>query len=149
MSRFVILCLVVVFAVSEGYAASRVRRQIIPKEFHNINMDNYLKNERAVRFQLKCILEEGPCDKIGRLMKETIPKLLESQCESCEQSERDRAGKLLSHIQDNFPTEWGRAIKKFQAETGGLVKPDDAARLESLLGVKLDPKYIGEPEAAK
>lgn len=30
-----------------------------------VNVDKYLKNERAVRQQLKCILRNGPCDSIG------------------------------------------------------------------------------------
>lgn len=32
-----------------------------------INIDNYLKNERAVRQQIKCILRNGPCDSVGNI----------------------------------------------------------------------------------
>jgi len=133
---------VVAFCVSEGYSASlRFKRQLVPREFQNINIENYLKNERAVRFQLKCIIDDGPCDRIGKYLKVTIPELLVNQCANCDMAQRERAGKLVSHIQQNFPEEWERAVKKFQ---GGLVAPEDAARLESVLGVKLDPKLVGE-----
>lgn len=142
MNRCLLLCLVVAFCVSEGYSASlRFKRQLVPREFQNINIENYLKNERAVRFQLKCIIDDGPCDRIGKYLKVTIPELLVNQCANCDMAQRERAGKLVSHIQQNFPTEWERAVKKFQ---GGLVAPEDAARLESVLGVKLDPKLVGE-----
>ncbi|ODM97971.1 putative odorant-binding protein A10 [Orchesella cincta] len=140
MSRFVILCLVVAISISEG-------RDVIPREFQNINIDNYLKNERAVRFQLKCVTGDGPCDRIGKYLKQTIPEILENQCANCDDKEKERAGKLLTHIQDNFPEEWEKAVKKFQESNGGLVKPEDAAKLESILGVKIDPKLIGTPPA--
>ncbi|ODM98995.1 Ejaculatory bulb-specific protein 3 [Orchesella cincta] len=141
MTRFALLCLVVALSISEGYAASlRFKRQLIPREFQNINIENYLKNERAVRFQLKCIIDDGPCDRIGKYLKVTIPELLVNQCANCDMAQRERAGKLVSHIQQNFPEDWERAVRKFQ---GGLVKPEDAARLESVLGVKLDPKLVG------
>jgi hypothetical protein len=136
--------LVVAFCVSEGYSASlRFKRQLVPREFQNINIENYLKNERAVRFQLKCIIDDGPCDRIGKYLKVTIPELLVNQCANCDMAQRERAGKLVSHIQQNFPEEWERAVKKFQVSSGGLVAPEDAARLESVLGVKLDPKLVG------
>jgi len=135
---------VVAISISEGYAASlRVKRQLVPREFQNINIENYLKNERAVRFQLKCIIDDGPCDRIGKYLKVTIPELLVNQCANCDSAQRERAGKLVSHIQQNFPEDWERAVKKFQSHQGGLVKPEDAAKLETLLGVKLDPKLVG------
>lgn len=47
MGRFLVLCLVVAVSVSEGYAASiRSKRQVIPREFQNINIENYLKVRR-------------------------------------------------------------------------------------------------------
>jgi hypothetical protein len=133
--------LVVAISISEGYAASlRFKRQLVPREFQNINIENYLKNERAVRFQLKCIIDDGPCDRIGKYLKVTIPELLVNQCANCDNAQRERAGKLVSHIQQNFPSDWERAVKKFQG--GQLVKAEDAERLENLLGVKLDPKLV-------
>jgi len=141
MNKVFILCLVVAVSISESYAASlRVKRQLVPREFQNINIENYLKNERAVRFQLKCIIDDGPCDRIGKYLKVTIPELLVNQCANCDTAQRERAGKLVSHIQQNFPQDWERAVKKFQG--GQLVKAEDAAKLETLLGVKLDPKLV-------
>lgn len=44
MNRCLLLCLVVAFCVSEGYSASlRFKRQLVPREFQNINIENYLK----------------------------------------------------------------------------------------------------------
>jgi hypothetical protein len=136
-----VLVLCVVAAVAHANAAAlRVRRQLVPREFQNINIENYLKNERAVAFQLKCIVYDGPCDRIGKYLKITIPELLTNQCRNCDPEQRMRAGRLVAHIQQNFPKEWEDAVKKFQ---GGQVKPEDAQKLETLLGVKLDPKLVG------
>jgi hypothetical protein len=144
-TAIVLVC--VVAAITYANAASiRVRRQLVPREFANINIENYLKNERAVAFQLKCIVYDGPCDRIGKYLKITIPELLTNQCRNCDPEQRMRAGRLVAHIQQNFPKEWEDAVKKFQ---GGQVKPEDAQKLETLLGVKLDPKLVGgEAEAS-
>lgn len=138
-----ILCVVVALTVTNSHAASlnRVRRQVVPKEFANINIENYLKNDRAVQFQLKCIVYDGPCDRIGKYLKVTIPELLTNQCQNCEPAQRQRAGRLVQHIQQKFPKEWSDAVQKFQ---GGQVKKEDADKLESLLGVKLDSKLVAE-----
>jgi len=137
------LCLVVAICVSSGYGASlRSKRQVIPREFANINIENYLKNERAVRFQLKCVVDEGPCDRIGKYLKQTIPELLATQCANCDLAHKDRVSKFATTIQDKFPTEWEKAVKKFQ---GGLVKYEDAAKLESITGFKLNPNLVAPP----
>ncbi len=56
-------------------------------------------------------------DRIGKYLKVTIPELLFNQCANCDMAQRERAGKLVSHIQQNFPSEWERAVKKFQASS--------------------------------
>lgn len=56
-------------------------------------------------------------DRIGKYLKVTIPELLVNQCANCDMAQRERAGKLVSHIQQNFPEEWERAVKKFQVSS--------------------------------
>lgn len=116
------------------------RGQLVPRDFQNVNLDTYLNNERAVKFQIKCLLEQGPCDKLGKALKQSIPQLLVDQCISCNDMEKDDARKLLSHIQSRFPIDWEKLIRKFQ--NGGLVKPEDAAKLETILGFKLEERWI-------
>ena len=77
----------------------------------------------------------------------TIPDLITGTCAHCTPSDRQTAGKLVAHIQKNFPKEWNDAVKKFQG--GQAVKPEDASRLEALLGVKLESDLVAKPEAPK
>jgi len=136
MKQFLLACIVLV-SVAGSYAASlRETRETItiPREFQNINIANYLKNDRAVKFQLKCILDEGPCDRIGKFMKKTIPESLTNKCDGCDEATVNIAKKLAIHISETFPGEWERLLKKYP------VKQEDLEELEARLGVKIDPK---------
>ncbi|CAG7720238.1 unnamed protein product [Allacma fusca] len=138
-STLIFLVLAAVAVNFSNSASMRVRRQLVPPEFSNINIDQYLKNQRSVLFQLKCIVYDGPCDRIGKYLKVTIPDLIQGTCSHCSPADRRTAGRLVAHIQKNFPKEWHDAVKKFQ---GQAVKPEDASRFESLLGIKLEPELI-------
>jgi len=135
-----LLAFVVLVSLAGSYAAPnslREKRETlnIPREFQNINIDNYLKNERAVKFQLKCILDNGPCDRIGKYMKKTIPESLTNKCDGCDEATIKIAKRLAMHINEKFPVEWERLLKKFP------VKQEDLDELEARLGVKIDPKF--------
>lgn len=134
----VLLVLTVLLSVSFSLSHARtvrVARQAIPREFQNINIENYLKNPRAVQFQLKCVIYNGPCDRIGKYLKITIPELLTNQCRNCNPDQRKQAGRLVAYIQQNYPKEWDDAVKKFQG--GKVVSADEVKRFESEFGVKV------------
>jgi len=116
----------------------RVKRQnlqglVIPREFQNINFENYLKNPRAVAFQLKCIIYNGPCDSIGKYLKANFPNWLKTQCKNCTPSQKKQAGKAIEFFQTNYPKEWNDAVKKYR----GTFDEDDVKRFESELGIKV------------
>jgi len=135
MKQFLLAC-VVLACVAGSYAAPREKRETItiPREFQNINIDNYLKNDRAVKFQLKCLLDNGPCDRIGKYMKKTIPESLTNKCDGCDEATIKIAKNLAMHISSKFPNEWERLLKMYP------VKQADLEELEARLGVKIDPK---------
>jgi len=137
MAKYLLL-LTVLLSVSFAYSHARslrVARQTIPREFQNINIENYLKNPRAVAFQLKCVIYNGPCDRIGKYLKITIPELLTNQCRNCNPDQRKQAGRLVAFIQQNYPKEWDDAVKKFQG--GKVISADEVKKFESDFGVKV------------
>src|SRR4051812_37324168 len=93
---------------------ARPQLPTIPREFQNINFEQYLRvsrnttvkyhckashnyfhstqNERAMKFQLKCVLYNGPCDTIGKYIKRNIPLYLRTQCKNCDESQKKLAG---------------------------------------------------------
>jgi hypothetical protein len=138
MTKPTLLVLSVVLALTFAFAHAgslRFRRQI-PAEFRNVNIENYLKNPRAVHFQLKCVIYDGPCDRIGKYLKITIPELLTNQCRNCNPDQRKQAGRLVAYIQQNYPREWDDAIKKFQG--GKVLTASDVKRFESEFGIKVE-----------
>lgn len=147
MTKPIFLIVTIVLAVTFAYAHAgsiRVARQTIPREFQNINIENYLKNPRAVQFQLKCVIYGGPCDRIGKYLKITIPELLTNQCRNCNPDQRKQAGRLVAFIQQNYPKEWDDAVKKFQG--GKVISADEVKRFETEFGVKVD-NISTEPSA--
>jgi len=112
----------------------RVARQLaVPKEFQSVNVENYLKNPRAVKFQLNCLIYDGPCDSIGKYLKNNIHSWLHTQCVNCDEEQKKQAGKLIGFFQKSYPKEWNDAVKKFK----GDFDEEDEARFEEELGVKV------------
>jgi hypothetical protein len=147
MKSTLIVAILAFIAIQYSSGASlRAKRQLVPAEFRNINIENYLKNPRSVLFQLKCIVYDGPCDRIGKYLKVTIPELITGTCAHCSPSDRQTAGRLVAHIQKNYPKEWHDAIRKFQG--GQSVKPEDASKFEAILGVKIDSDVVSTTTAA-
>ena len=40
-------------------------------ELDKIDIDAYLKNKKALRIQVQCLIYDGPCDWVGRWLKRT------------------------------------------------------------------------------
>jgi len=112
----------------------------LPREFQNINIENYLRNAKAVQFQLKCVVHDGPCDTIGKFLKKNIPTWLRTQCENCNDESKKLAGKLITFFQENYPKDWDDAVTKFGS---GSFSDEEIARFEKELGVKI----IRDPNA--
>jgi len=130
------LCLLAVAGLTFLAVESDARPQLpnIPREFQNINFEQYLRNERAMKFQLKCILYNGPCDTIGKFIKRNIPIYLKTQCKNCEEEQKKLAGKFILFLQENYPKEFDDAIAKYGKNN---YTPEEIAEFESELGVKI------------
>jgi hypothetical protein len=115
----------------------RVKRQLpgIPSQYQNINIEQYLRNAKAVQFQLKCVIYEGPCDSIGKYLKRNIPIWLRTQCRNCNEDQKKQAGKLINFFQESYPKEWDDAVKKFAK---GTFTDEEVMRFETELGVKVE-----------
>ncbi len=49
---------------------------VMEPDYGQINIKQYLKNDQLLRFQLKCILFNGPCDIIGHWIKRKLRCLI-------------------------------------------------------------------------
>jgi len=125
--------LVVVFY---SYTAVEARPQLpaIPREFQNINFEQYLRNERAMKFQMKCLIYNGPCDTIGKYLKRSIPNLLRTTCKNCDDEQKKLGARFISFLQENYPQEWDDALAKYGKAN---YSEDEIAEFEKELGVKI------------
>ncbi|OXA58249.1 cell wall protein DAN4 [Folsomia candida] len=128
------LSLFAVMAIIILGAESRPQLPQIPREFQNINFEQYLRNERAMKFQLKCIIYNGPCDTIGKFIKRNIPIYLRTQCKNCDEDQKKLAGKFILFLQENYPKEWDDALVKYGKNT---YTPEEISQFEEELGVKI------------
>jgi len=149
MSKLIFVAAILAVSLTFVHAGTinREKRQTIPREFQNINIENYLKNPRAVQFQLKCVVYDGPCDRIGKYLKVSIPELLTNQCRNCQPDQKKQTGRLVAFLQQNYPKEWDDAIKKFQG--GRQITGDEAKRLEQEFGVQVGAVSTISPPSAE
>ncbi|OXA58359.1 uncharacterized protein LOC110846505 [Folsomia candida] len=130
------LCITAVVVVIFFATGNDARPQLpsIPREFQNINFEQYLRNERAMKFQLKCVIYNGPCDTIGKFIKRNIPIYLKTQCKNCEDEQKKLAGKFILFLQENYPQEFDDAIAKYGKTD---YTPEEIEQFEKELGVKI------------
>jgi len=87
-----------------------------------------------MKFQLKCVIYNGPCDTIGKFLKNNIPIYLKTQCKNCDEQQKGLARKFVSFIQMNYPKEWDDALVKYGKS---VYTDDEIKRFEDDLGIKI------------
>jgi hypothetical protein len=87
-----------------------------------------------MKFQLKCIVYDGPCDTIGKFLKRNIPIYLRTQCRNCGEDQKKLASKFTQFLQLNYPTEWDDALAKYGKT---IYNDEEIARFEQELGIKI------------
>jgi len=119
-----------------SYTSVEARPQLpaIPREFQNINFEQYLRNERAMKFQMKCLIYNGPCDTIGKYLKRHIPNLLRTTCKNCDEEQKKLGARFISFLQENYPQEWDDALAKYGKPN---YSEDEIAEFERELGVRI------------
>merc|ERR1712007_187139 len=72
-----------------------------------------LQDDNFVRQQLQCILNQGPCDKIGNTFKRMAPEVLRGRCPPpCDKCMKKQIQKAMSVISRKYPREWTEMLKQ-------------------------------------
>jgi len=74
--------------------------------FDGVNVDAMLRDPSMVRKQIACLNCKGPCDRIGSELKRVIPTIAATNCRQCSASDKISMGKIVNHVQSNYPREW-------------------------------------------
>ncbi|KAL7301272.1 hypothetical protein TKK_0006011 [Trichogramma kaykai] len=76
-------------------------------------VENMLKNKALVDKKIKCILNEGYCDFVGKLIIKRLPEVLHNDCNSCSSFERQASQTLRSFMEREHSAEWERIIAMY------------------------------------
>jgi len=72
-----------------------------------------LHDETFVRKQLDCVLNQGPCDKIGITVKRIAPEIMRGRCPPpCNSCMKKQIQKMMAIISRKYPREWSQIIKE-------------------------------------
>ncbi|CAG7709757.1 unnamed protein product [Allacma fusca] len=113
-------------------------------ELDSLDVDSYLKNERRVRLQFKCLLNDNaPCDAVGRWLKPRLGKAFLGECVLCTPTQVENLDKINSFIEANYPNEFRQIVYKYVQQLGVQIptverpqsdatEPDSASEEESV-----------------
>jgi hypothetical protein len=80
------------------------------------NINKLLNNQVVVSRQIMCVLDKGPCDKLGQQLKASLPEVISRNCKNCTKQQAQNAQKLISFLQSRYPDVWGMLYRKYKQE---------------------------------
>nr|WVD93725.1 chemosensory protein 1 [Graphosoma rubrolineatum] len=98
----------------------------MPAKHDNINIDEILTNQRLYKKYFDCLANIGKCTQDGRELKELLPEALASDCQKCNEKQKQGAEKVLKFMMEKKPDDFtvlekiydpdGAYRKKFASE---------------------------------
>nr|UYB94428.1 chemosensory protein 4 [Lytta caraganae] len=85
-------------------------------KYDNIDVDRILASKRLLMAYVNCLLDKGPCSPEGRELKKYVPDALASDCAKCTEIQKVQAGKVFTHLLQNYRTEWDLLLEKYDPE---------------------------------
>uniref|UniRef100_A0A1A9X5P8 Uncharacterized protein n=1 Tax=Glossina brevipalpis TaxID=37001 RepID=A0A1A9X5P8_9MUSC len=86
-------------------------KQTYDNKFDNIDLDELLGQERLLKNYVKCLESTGPCTPDGKMLKETIPDAMATDCSKCTPKQKYGSEKVTHFLIDNRPEDWKRLEK--------------------------------------
>ncbi|XP_033340089.1 allergen Tha p 1 [Megalopta genalis] len=77
------------------------------------SVSQLLTDRRYVTQQISCILDQAPCDVIGKRIKSLLPEALNNNCRRCTPRQREHARTLMTLMQQNYPKEWQMIVRYY------------------------------------
>ena len=80
----------------------------------DIGVNEKLKNKDYMEQQLHCVLDKGPCDDTGRMIKRLAPDVLKGHCpHPCNICTRRQIKRVMAEVQRNFPGQFSQMLRSF------------------------------------
>lgn len=103
MKIFLLLVLVGVALAAEHYTT----------KYDSIDIDAILANPRLLTYYMKCLLEKGPCNEEGKVLKSVLSDALITDCKKCSSIQRVSVRKVIKFLIKNRPADWKAMIAKY------------------------------------
>ncbi|KAM7349332.1 antennal protein 10 isoform 1-T1 [Cochliomyia hominivorax] len=122
MSQFIyLLALTSLFASIEAIphppaTTAAPLKQTYDNKFDNIDIDEILGQERLLNNYIKCLEGLGPCTPDGKMLKETLPDAITTNCAKCTERQKYGSDKVTHYLIDNRPEDWTRLEKIYDPE---------------------------------
>ncbi|XP_037937028.1 putative odorant-binding protein A10 isoform X2 [Teleopsis dalmanni] len=91
-------------------------RQTYDTKFDNVNLDELLGQERLLKNYIKCLESTGPCTPDGKMLKETLPEAMSTNCAKCSVKQKYGSDKVTHFLIDNRPEDWKRLEKIYDPQ---------------------------------
>lgn len=97
----------------------RPGRPLIPESLlckgSDVTVDIKLKDKRYVQKQLDCVLNKGPCDKTGLMIKRLAPDVMRGLCpKPCNVCTERQIKRMMATVSRNYPQEWSEMLRSFR-----------------------------------
>ncbi|XP_044745935.1 allergen Tha p 1-like [Coccinella septempunctata] len=76
-------------------------------------MECQLGGNTYVDKQLLCALDKGPCDRLGRQVKDSLPEIIGNQCQNCTPQQLANARRIAAYVQSKYPYVWNELVDKY------------------------------------
>jgi hypothetical protein len=77
-------------------------------------VNQQLKDEKYIKQQLDCVLDKGPCDDKGRMIKRLAPDVLKGHCpHPCNICTRRQIKRVMAEVQRRFPRQFSEMLRSF------------------------------------
>ncbi|KAL3285569.1 hypothetical protein HHI36_000099 [Cryptolaemus montrouzieri] len=66
-----------------------------------------------VEKQLLCALDRGPCDGLGKQVKDSLPEIIGNHCQNCNPRQYANARRIASFVRSKYPLVWNELVDKY------------------------------------
>ncbi|KAK5647406.1 hypothetical protein RI129_002298 [Pyrocoelia pectoralis] len=90
--------------------------EIYTTRYDSIDFKEVLANDRLILLHLHCLLKEGPCPPLGRLLKEILPEAVATSCKKCSNVQKSLVRMSSRVLKERFPEYWEKLSNKYDPE---------------------------------
>ncbi|KAJ2948461.1 hypothetical protein O0L34_g7710 [Tuta absoluta] len=118
--KLIVACVLALAA----FAAARPSDEYTDK-YDNVNVEEIINNKRLLGPYIKCVLEQGNCTPEGKELKSHIKEALETYCEKCTDTQKQKTKVVLGHLINKEPQYWHQLQQKYDSDNKYTKKYED------------------------